>query len=231
MAEYLVIVESPTKVKTVKKFLGRNYTVAASNGHVRDLPKSSLGIDVEHDFEPKYITIWQSANGIRRQELEEQPDVVHDFAFAPHSSKLAVAVGGKHAQLILWEVRRGEKLRELEEIDPSVTSIDAVAFTQDERRVYFANNFGEIKRHLTAVGQVGNRPRQIHIDTPRTVLHLELWHIQVSACAVNLGRHLHGLVERLEFWLKARKVTGRDCVVHELEVEGMVGQFFTQIFE
>ncbi len=57
MARYLVIVESPVKVKTIKKFLGSNYVVAASNGHVRDLPKSQLGIDVEHDFEPKYITI------------------------------------------------------------------------------------------------------------------------------------------------------------------------------
>ena len=57
MAKYLVIVESPAKVKTIKKFLGANYEVAASNGHVRDLPKSQLGIDVEGDYEPKYITI------------------------------------------------------------------------------------------------------------------------------------------------------------------------------
>lgn len=57
MAKNLVIVESPAKVKTIKKFLGKNYEVTASNGHVRDLPKSQLGIDVEHDFEPKYITI------------------------------------------------------------------------------------------------------------------------------------------------------------------------------
>lgn len=57
MAKYLVIVESPAKVKTIKKFLGKNYEVLASNGHVRDLPKSSLGIDVDGDFEPKYITI------------------------------------------------------------------------------------------------------------------------------------------------------------------------------
>ena len=57
MARYLVIVESPAKVKTIKKFLGSNYVVTASNGHVRDLPKSQLGVDVEHDYEPKYITI------------------------------------------------------------------------------------------------------------------------------------------------------------------------------
>ncbi len=57
MARYLVIVESPAKVKTIKKFLGSSYVVVASNGHVRDLPKSTMGIDVDHDFEPKYITI------------------------------------------------------------------------------------------------------------------------------------------------------------------------------
>ena len=57
MAKNLVILESPAKVKTVKKILGSSYEVTASGGHVRDLPKSSLGIDIEHDFEPKYITI------------------------------------------------------------------------------------------------------------------------------------------------------------------------------
>ena len=57
MSKNLVIVESPAKVKTIKKFLGSNYEVDASGGHVRDLPKSQLGIDIEHDYEPKYITI------------------------------------------------------------------------------------------------------------------------------------------------------------------------------
>jgi DNA topoisomerase-1 len=57
MPKYLVIVESPAKAKTIKKFLGKNYEVIASNGHVRDLPKSTLGVDIENDFEPKYITI------------------------------------------------------------------------------------------------------------------------------------------------------------------------------
>jgi len=57
MAKYLVIVESPAKVKTIKKFLGKNYEVTASNGHVRDFPKSQWGIDIENNFEPKYITI------------------------------------------------------------------------------------------------------------------------------------------------------------------------------
>ena len=57
MANKLIIVESPTKVHTIKKFLGSGYEVIASNGHIRDLPKSQMGVDIEHDFEPKYITI------------------------------------------------------------------------------------------------------------------------------------------------------------------------------
>ena len=57
MAKYLVIVESAAKAPTIKKYLGSNYEVVASNGHVRDLPKSQMGIDVENDYEPKYITI------------------------------------------------------------------------------------------------------------------------------------------------------------------------------
>ena len=57
MAGKLIIVESPTKVHTIKKFLGSGYDVIASQGHIRDLPKSQLGVDIENDFEPKYITI------------------------------------------------------------------------------------------------------------------------------------------------------------------------------
>ena len=55
MAKYLVIVESPAKVNTIKKFLGANYQVMASNGHVRDLPKSQLGFDVKNDYEPSIL--------------------------------------------------------------------------------------------------------------------------------------------------------------------------------
>ena len=57
MSNNLVIVESPAKVKTIKKYLGSSYEVMASNGHVRDLPKSTMGVDVENNYEPKYITI------------------------------------------------------------------------------------------------------------------------------------------------------------------------------
>ena len=57
MSDYLVIVESPAKAKTIERYLGKKYIVKASMGHVRDLPKSQMGVDVENNYEPKYITI------------------------------------------------------------------------------------------------------------------------------------------------------------------------------
>jgi DNA topoisomerase-1 len=57
MSEFLVIVESPAKAKTIEKYLGKKYKVKASMGHIRDLPKSQMGIDYENDYQPKYITI------------------------------------------------------------------------------------------------------------------------------------------------------------------------------
>ena len=57
MTNKLVIVESPAKARTIGKFLGRGYKVEASNGHIRDLPKSQMGVDIDNNFEPRYITI------------------------------------------------------------------------------------------------------------------------------------------------------------------------------
>ncbi|MGV3465575.1 MAG: type IA DNA topoisomerase, partial [Heyndrickxia sp.] len=57
MSDYLVIVESPAKAKTIERYLGKKYKVKASMGHIRDLPRSQTGVDVEHNYEPKYITI------------------------------------------------------------------------------------------------------------------------------------------------------------------------------
>ena len=66
-AKTLVIVESPSKAKTIGKFLGSRYKVIASVGHVRDLPKSKLGIDIEQDFEPQYINIRGKGDVIREE--------------------------------------------------------------------------------------------------------------------------------------------------------------------
>ena len=70
MSKYLVIVESPAKAKTIERYLGKKYTVKASNGHVRDLPKSQMGVDVENNYEPKYITI--RGKGEKLKELRKE---------------------------------------------------------------------------------------------------------------------------------------------------------------
>ncbi len=70
MAKNLLIVESPAKAKTISKFLGRNYKVAASVGHVRDLPKSKLGVDIDNDFEPQYMNIWGKGPLIKELKTE-----------------------------------------------------------------------------------------------------------------------------------------------------------------
>jgi len=78
MANKLVIVESPAKMKTIKKFLGSNYNVAASMGHIRDLPKSTMGVDIENDFEPHYINIRGKGDLIRDLKKEvKKADTVY----------------------------------------------------------------------------------------------------------------------------------------------------------
>ena len=102
MAKYLVIVESPAKVKTIKKFLGANYEVMASQGHVRDLPKSQLGIDVEHDYEPKYITIRGKGDLLAslRKEVKKAEKEKYDALMA------ALAQSGKTMDELLDELKR-----------------------------------------------------------------------------------------------------------------------------
>ncbi len=98
----LVIVESPAKVKTIKKFLGANYTVVASNGHVRDLPKSTLGIDIENDYEPKYITI--RGKGDKLAELRKE---------AKKADKVYLATDpDREGEAISWHLATALKLDE-----------------------------------------------------------------------------------------------------------------------
>jgi len=90
MAKALVIVESPAKAKTINKYLGRDYKVIASMGHVRDLPKSKLGVDVDAGFEPVYEVLASRAKVIK--ELKEAAKVAEtiyvatDPDRAPHAS-------------------------------------------------------------------------------------------------------------------------------------------------
>ena len=105
MAKYLVIVESPAKVKTIKKFLGTNYEVDASGGHVRDLPKSQMGIGPENDFEPKYITIRGKGDVLARLRKEvKKADVIY-LATDPD----------REGEAISWHLMKALKLDKLKD--------------------------------------------------------------------------------------------------------------------
>ena len=102
MHKYLVIVESPAKVKTIKKFLGTNYEVMASQGHIRDLPKSQMGVDVEHDFEPKYITIRGKADILAALKKE-----------AKKADKIYLATDpDREGEAISWHLAKALKLED-----------------------------------------------------------------------------------------------------------------------
>lgn len=134
MAKNLVIVESPAKVKTIRKFLGANYEVDASNGHVRDLPKSSLGIDVDHDYEPKYITIRGKGDILSKLRKEVKK-----------ADKIYLATDpDREGEAISWHLMKALKLDELE-----------------DKKVYRVS-FNEITK--TAVKNSLKNPRKLDMD-------------------------------------------------------------------
>ncbi len=105
MSNSLVIVESPAKVKTIRKFLGNNYTVDASNGHVRDLPKSTMGISVENDYEPKYITIRGKGDILAKLRKEVKK-----------ADKIYLATDpDREGEAISWHLMKALKLDELKD--------------------------------------------------------------------------------------------------------------------
>ena len=108
MAKNLVIVESPAKVKTVKKYLGKNYDVVASKGHVRDLPKSTMGIDIENDFEPKYITIRGKGDTISElKKLSKEADKVY---LATDPDREGEAISWHLAQLLGLDEKKSRRI-------------------------------------------------------------------------------------------------------------------------
>ncbi len=107
MANNLVIVESPAKAKTIKQYLGKSYNVIASMGHVRDLPKSQLGIDVEHNFEPKYITI--RGKGDLLSKLKKDAKVAKKVYLATDPDREGEAISWHLAQLL--EIDENSKCR------------------------------------------------------------------------------------------------------------------------
>ncbi|MBV9440162.1 MAG: DNA topoisomerase I, partial [Candidatus Eremiobacteraeota bacterium] len=126
MAKPLIIVESPTKAKTIKKFLPARYVVKASVGHVRDLPKSTLGVDVEHDFAPRYLTI------------KGKGDVIKDLkAAAKSASDVYLATDpDREGEAIAWHLAELLKLENPKRIElHEITKDAALAALRDPHRI------------------------------------------------------------------------------------------------
>ncbi|MEG2202569.1 MAG: toprim domain-containing protein, partial [Christensenellaceae bacterium] len=116
----LVIVESPAKAKTIEKFLGKGYVVRASNGHLRDLPKSKIGVDVENNFEPQYTTIRGKAPLIKTLKDE-----------AKRSTKIYLATDpDREGEAISWHIANilGIDLDETCRIEFNEITKDAVVY-------------------------------------------------------------------------------------------------------
>ncbi|MFP4191252.1 MAG: type I DNA topoisomerase [Candidatus Hydrogenedentota bacterium] len=98
MAKYLVVVESPAKARTINKFLGSNYSVKASYGHVRDLPKSSLGVDVDNNFTPKYVQLRDASKAVK--DLKEAAAKADRVLIASDPDREGEAIGWHVAELL-----------------------------------------------------------------------------------------------------------------------------------
>lgn len=194
MAKNLVIVESPAKVKTVKKFLGNNYEVAASNGHVRDMPKSQLGFDVENDYEPKYITIRgkgellaglrKSAKKADKVYLATDPDREGE-AIAWHLSKALNLDETKMRRITFNEITKSavkESIKHAREIDMNLVNEQQARRMLDRMVGYRISPllWKKIKRGLSAgrvqsvaLRIIGDREDEINAFIPEEYWTLE----------------------------------------------------------
>ena len=194
MAKNLVIVESPAKVKTVKKFLGNNYEVAASNGHVRDMPKSQLGFDVENDYEPKYITIRgkgellaglrKSAKKADKVYLATDPDREGE-AIAWHLSKALNLDEKKMRRITFNEITKSavkESIKHAREIDMNLVNEQQARRMLDRMVGYRISPllWKKIKRGLSAgrvqsvaLRIIGDREEEINAFIPEEYWTLE----------------------------------------------------------
>ena len=147
MAKYLVIVESPAKVKTIKKFLGSNYEVMASNGHVRDLPKSQMGIDIEHDFEPKYITIRGKGDILAalRKEVKKAMGLVD----AQQARRVLDRMVGYQISPLLWaKVKRGLSAGRVQSV-----ALRIICDREDEINAFIPEEYWTVDALLSVPGR------------------------------------------------------------------------------
>lgn len=218
MPKYLVIVESPAKVKTIKKFLGANYEVLASNGHVRDLPKSQMGIDVDHGFEPKYITIRGKGEilaALRKAEkkaekvyLATDPDREGE-AISWHLAEALKLDPKKQKRITFNEITKGavkESLKHARPIDMDLVDAQQTRRILDRMVGYRISPllWQKVKRGLSAgrvqsvaLRIIGDREEEINAFIPQ-----EYWTLDVSLAAEGEKKPLTA-----KFFGKEKKMT------------------------
>ena len=134
MKKALIIVESPAKIKTLKKFLGSNFLFESSIGHIRDLPKKGFGIDVEHDFEPQYTTLEEKADVIRKlQKAAKQVEIVY---LSPDPDREGEAIAW-HIQSILPKGTKSKRVTFNAITKDAVLKPDKISYPQVFRQEFF----------------------------------------------------------------------------------------------
>ena len=206
MAKNLVIVESPAKVNTIKKFLGSNYEVMASYGHVRDLPKSQMGIDVEHDYEPKYITIRGKGDVLSalRKEVKKADKVYlatdpdrEGEAISWHLLEALKLSGKKVSRITFNEITKNavkESLKNPRDIDMNLVDSQQTRRMLDRMVGYKISPilWAKVKRGLSA-GRVQSVALRIICDREEEIdafVPEEYWTIEASLKAAGISKAL-----------------------------------------
>ncbi|MGN0394089.1 MAG: type I DNA topoisomerase [Coprococcus sp.] len=206
MAKNLVIVESPAKAKTIKKFLGNNYEVIASNGHVRDLPKSQLGIDVENDFEPKYITIRGKGDILAtlRKEVKKADKIYlatdpdrEGEAISYHLAKALKLEGKDYKRITFNEITKNavkNSIKEAREIDMNLVDAQQARRVLDRLVGYKISPvlWVKIKRGLSA-GRVQSVALKLVCDREKEInefIPKEYWTLNASLASDKLKKNI-----------------------------------------
>lgn len=202
MAKNLIIVESPTKAKTIGKFLGRNYKVMASIGHLRDLPKSRLGVDIENDFEPEYIKVRGKAktiNAIKKEAskaeniyLASDPDCEGE-AIAWHLSYLLGLDINSKNRIVFHEITKDtvdEALKNPRKIDLNLVDAQQARRVLDRIVGYKLSPilWKKVKNGLSA-GRVQSVALKLIVDREREIkafIPEEYWTIEMNANVDNM---------------------------------------------
>lgn len=206
MAKNLVIVESPAKAKTIKKFLGAGYEVVASNGHVRDLPRSTMGVDVNNGFEPKYITIRGKGELLAslRKEVKKADKIFlatdpdrEGEAISWHLAELLKLKEKNYSRITFNEITKNairNSIKEARDIDMNLVDAQQARRVLDRLVGYQISPvlWAKVKSGLSA-GRVQSVALKIIADRENEIAAFvpeEYWYIDAQLCGKKAGEHL-----------------------------------------